>query len=73
VGAPPGWAVGWARFQFKLILASREIKRKREAVKRVNGLLSGGLVLENMKRDGEFVTSCWLWIIEDEAVGESLS
>ena len=51
----------WGVFLVNLILASPVIKRKREAEKGREGLLNGCLVLENMRRDGEFVTSCWLW------------
>src|ERR1022692_2657147 len=44
----------------KLILASAGIKRKRELEKGYRGLLNGSPGFENMRSDGEFVTSCWL-------------
>jgi hypothetical protein len=45
----------------KLILASAGIKRKRKLEKGYRGLLNGSPGFENMRSDGEFVTSCWLW------------
>lgn len=47
----------------KLVLASRVIRRKRMAGDRSNGLIKRSSGLDNMRRNGEFVTSCWLWIV----------
>jgi hypothetical protein len=55
---------GGVQIGANLVLASRLIKRKRETLERPIGLLSGGWVIENMRSDGEFVTSGWLWIMK---------
>src|ERR1035441_4261932 len=47
-----------------LMLARRVRKRKRETGERSKRSAVRLCGFEDMRRDGEFVTSCWLWIMK---------